>query len=56
VIRYLQRLWYRLFPPVELSTEEWKEVRDRVYQDFRDRQQDLATPLLAAIKKAKEEA
>lgn len=55
MIRHLQRLWHRLFPPVELSTEEWDAVRERVYQDFRDRQQDLATPLLAAIKKAKED-
>jgi len=54
MIRYMKRLWHRFFPTVTLTDEELREVQRKVYQEFRDCQQDLATPLLAAIQKTKE--
>ena len=56
MIRRIRRLWRRLFPLPELTPEEMAAVQQDVYQQFRDCQQDLTTPLLAAIKKHKEDA
>jgi len=56
MIRYIKRLWRRFFPPVTLTDEELREVQRKVYQEFLDSQQDIATPLLAAIQKAKVDA
>jgi hypothetical protein len=55
MIRYIKRLLHTLFPPVTLTDEELREVQRKVYQEFLDRQQDLATPLLSAMQKAKED-
>jgi hypothetical protein len=53
--RALIQLWHRFFPPP--LTEEWlREVQEKVFNDFRASQQDIVTPLMAAINKGKEDA
>lgn len=54
--QYIRDIWRRFVqPPEPLTDEEWREVRDTVFQDFKDRQHDLVTPLIAAMQQHKGE-